>query len=115
MNPRQARAVARAPGPWAKTEALEARARAPFADVIRPPPRPLPAAQTQARRALLGRRQQLIGMRTAEHNRLAETSGRLPQDIEAPIAGRNTRIATLDEDLETRLRASRLWRENDAL
>ena len=115
MNPRQARAVARAPGPWAKTEALEARARAPFADVIRPPPRPLPDAQTQARRALLGRRQQLIGMRTAEQNRLAGTSERLTQDIEAHIAWLNARIATLDDDLETMLRASPLWRENDDL
>ena len=57
------------PGPranCAKTEALEARALAHFADVIRPTPRPLPDAQTQELRALLGRRQQLIGMRTAE-------------------------------------------------
>src|SRR5262245_1394229 len=77
VNPRQARAVARATGQLAKTEALDARALAHFADVIRPTPRPLPNAQTQELRALLGRRQQLIGMRTAAQNPLAETSGRL--------------------------------------
>jgi transposase len=99
----------------AKTDALDARALAHFADVIRPTPRPLPDAQTQELRALLGRRQQLISMRTAEQNRLAGTSGRLTQDIEAHIAWLNTRIATLDDDLETLLRASPLWRENDAL
>src|SRR5712664_4188880 len=69
VHPRQARDCARATGQWAKTDALDARALAHFADVIRPTPRPLPDAQTQELRALLGRRQQLIGMRTAEQNR----------------------------------------------
>jgi transposase len=115
LNPRQARDFARATGQLAKTDALDARALAHFADVIRPTPRPLPDAQTQELRALLGRRQQLIGMRTAEQNRLAGTSERLTQDIEAHIAWLNARIATLDDDLETTLRASPLWRENDDL
>jgi transposase len=39
VNPRQARDVARATGPLAKTEAWDARALAHFADVIRPTPR----------------------------------------------------------------------------
>jgi transposase len=115
VNPRQVRDFARAIGQLAKTDALDARALAHFADVIRPTPRLLPDAQTQELRALLGRRQQLIGMRTAEQNRLAGTSGRLVQDIEAHIAWLNARIATLDNDLETMLRASPLWRENDDL
>ena len=115
VNPRQVRDVARATGQLATTDALDARALAHFADAIRPTPRPLPDAQTQELRALLGRRQQLIGMRTAEQHRLAGTSGRLAQDIEAHIAWLNARIATLDHDLETMLRASPLWRENDDL
>ena len=115
VNPRQARDFARATGQLAKTDALDARALAHFADVIRPTPRPLPDTQTQELRALLGRRQPLIGMRTAEQNRLAGPSGRLTQDMEAHIAWLNTRIATLDDDLETLLRASPLWRENDDL
>jgi transposase len=115
VNPRQARDFARATGQLAKTDALDARALAHFADVIRPTPRPLPDAQTQELRALLGRRQQLIGMRTAEQNRLAGTSEYLAKDIEAHIAWLNARIATLDDDLETLLRASPLWRENDDL
>jgi transposase len=115
VNPRQVRDFARATGQLAKTDALDARALAHFADVIRPTPRPLPDTQTQELRALLSRRQQLIGMRTAEQNRLAGTSERLTQDIEAHIAWLNARIATLDADLETMLRASPLWRENDDL
>jgi len=115
VNPRQARDFARATGQLAKTDALDARALAHFADVIRPTPRPLPDTQTQELRALLSRRQQLIGMRTAEQNRLAGTSERLTQDIEAHIAWLNARIATLEADLETMLRASPLWRANDDL
>src|SRR5205823_14130598 len=97
----------------AKTDALDARALAHCADVIRPTPRPLPDAQTQELRALLGRRQQLIGMRTAEQHRLAGARERLIKDIAAHMTWRNAAIATLDDDLETLLRASPLWREND--
>src|SRR5207237_6694160 len=79
-NPRHARDVARATGPWAKTEALEACALAHCAAVSRPTPRPLPDAQTHAWRALLGRRQPLIGMRTAAQPRLAGASERLTKD-----------------------------------
>src|SRR2546425_1341850 len=115
VNPRQVRDFARATGQLAKTDALDARALAHFADVIRPTPRPLPDAQTQELRALLGRGQHLIGMRTAEQNRLAGTNARLTKDIAAHSAWRNAAIATLDDDLETILRASPLWRENDDL
>jgi transposase len=115
VNPRQVRDFARATGQLAKTDALDARALAHFADVIRPTPRPLPDAQTQELRALLGRRQQLIGIRTAEQNRLAGTSTRLAKDITEHITWINARLATLDNDLETVLRASPLWRDNDDL
>ena len=56
VNPRQVRDFARATGQLAKTDALDARALAHCADVIRPTPRPLPDAPTQELRALLGRR-----------------------------------------------------------
>ena len=115
VNPRQARDFARATGQLAKTDALDARALAHFADVIRPTSRPLPDAQTQELRALLGRRQQLIVMRTAEQNRLAGTCGRIQTDMEAHITWLNERLVTLDDNLETLLRASPLWRENDDL
>src|SRR5713101_7103722 len=113
VHPRQGRDFARATGQLAKTDALDARALAHCADVIRPTPRPLPDAQTQELRALLGRRQQLIVMRTAEQHRLTGTNARLAKDIEAHMTWLNAGIATLDDDLETMLRASPLWREND--
>src|SRR3989442_3029805 len=110
VNPRQVRDFARATGQLAKTDALDARALAHCADVIRPTPRPLPDAQTQELRALLGRRQQLIGMRTAEQHRLARTSGRLQTDIKAPIPRLRERLVTLDDAGARPLAASPLPR-----
>lgn len=115
VNPRQVRDFARATGQLAKTDALDARALAHFAAAIRPKPRTVPDAQTQELRTLLGRRQQLIAMRTMEQNRLAGTSGRLQRDITAHITWLNERLATLDDALDTVLRSSPLWRDNDDL
>jgi transposase len=115
VNPRQVRDFARATGQLAKTAALDARALAHFADAIRPKPRTVPDAQTQELRTLLGRRQQLVAMRTMEQNRLAGSSGRLQRDITAHITWLNEHLATLDDDLDTVLRSSPLWRENDDL
>ncbi|MDZ7412964.1 MAG: transposase [candidate division KSB1 bacterium] len=115
VTPRQARDFARATGQLATTEAVDARALAHCADVIRPTPRPLPDAQTQELRALVGRRQQLVGMRTAEQHRLAGASARLQRDIAAHSTWLNERLAALDNDIETLLRASPVWRANDAL
>jgi transposase len=115
VNPRQARDFARATGQLAKTEALDARALAHCADAVRPTPRPLPAAQTQELRALLGRRQPWIAMRTAEHHRLLGTAGRLHADIQAHVTWLDTRRAALDDDLGTARRASPLWRADDDL
>jgi transposase len=115
VHPRQARDVARATGQLANTEAVDARALAHCADVMRPPPRPLPDAQTQEWRGLLGRRQPLMVMRTMEQHRLAGASGRLQADLAAPITWLNERLATLDDALETVLRGRPRWRANDDL
>jgi transposase len=115
VNPRQARDFAQATGQLAKTDRLDARALAHFADAVRPAPRPLPDAQTEELRAMLARRRQLIAMRTAEQNRLSGVSQRLRADIQAHITWLDTRLASLDEDLDATLRASPIWREREAL
>src|SRR6266850_4279610 len=101
VNPRQARDVAKATGQLAKTDALDARALAHFAEAVRPPPRPLPDAQADELRALLARRRQLVAMRTAEQSRLGSAPPRLQTDIQAPITWLNNRLAALEEDLDT--------------
>jgi transposase len=115
VNPRQARDFANATGQLAKTDRLDARALAHLADAVRPAPRPLPDAQTEELRAMLARRRPLMAMRTAEQNRLSGVSQRLWADIQAHITWLDTRLASLDEDLDATLRASPIWREREAL
>jgi transposase len=85
VNPRRARDFAKATGQLAKTDALDARALAHFAEAMRPTPRPLPDAQAEALRALLARRRQLVAMRTAEQHRLGSAPPRLQTDIQAHL------------------------------
>jgi transposase len=115
VNPRQARDFAKATGQLAKTDALDARALAHFAEAVRPMPRPLPDTQADELRALLARRRQLVTMRTAEQNRLGSAPPRLQPDIQAHITWLNTRLTTLDDDLDTTLRASPVWQEREEL
>jgi transposase len=115
VTPRQARDCAQATGPLAKTEALDARALAPFAEAVRPTPRPLPDAQADELRALLARRRQLVARRTAEQNRLGSAPPRLQTDLQAHITWLNTRLAALDDDLDTTRRTSPVWREREEL
>jgi transposase len=98
VNPRQGRDCAQATGPLAQTDALDARAIAHVAEAVRPPPRPLPDAQTAELRALVARRRHLIAMRTAAHNRLGRASGRLWADSQAPILWLAQRLVALDDD-----------------
>jgi transposase len=115
VNPRQARDFAKATGQLAKTDVLDARALAHFAEAVRPTPRPLPDAQTDDLRALLARRRQLIAMRTAATNRLSSAPPRVQADLQAHIAWLDQRLAALDEDWGTTLRASPVWRERETL
>jgi transposase len=115
VNPRQTRDFAKATGPWATTDALDARALAHVAAAVRPTPRPVPDAQAEERRALLARRRQLVAMRTAAQNRLGSAPRRLQADIQAHITWLTERLAARDDDVDTTLRARPVWREREAL
>src|SRR5881409_2910223 len=115
VNPRQARDFARATGQLAKTDALDARALAHFADVIRPTPRPLPDAQTQELRALLGRRQQLVEMLVAEKNRLGFAPKPVHRGIQAHIRWLERQLDEVTKELAGLIEASPVWRAKDDL
>jgi transposase len=54
-------------------------------------------------------------MRTAEHDRLGSVPPRLEPDIQAHITWLDTRLAVLDDDLDTTLRTSPIWRGREEL
>src|SRR5262249_420052 len=114
-NPRQTRDFAKATGQLAKTDALDARALAHFAEAVRPQPRPLPDQQTEELRALLTRRRQLVAIRPAQRNRFDAAPPRLQADLQAHITWLEQRVAALDDTLDTTLRASPVWREREVL
>jgi transposase len=114
-NPRQTRDFAKATGQLAKTDALDARVLAHFAEAVRPTPRPLPMAQAEERRALMARRRQLVAMRTAEINRLDSAPPSVHADLQAHMTWLDERLAARDDTLDTALRTSPIWREREAL
>jgi transposase len=115
VNPRQVRDFAKAVGQLAKTDALDAQLLARFADVIRPTPRPLLAAQAQALSALLARRRQGIGMLVAEQQRLGTALSPVRPRLEAHIAWLRQELAQLDAELQATIRESPVWREKERL
>lgn len=116
VNPRQVRDFAKATGRLAKTDAIDAAVLARFAESIRPEPRPMPDELTVELQALVTRRRQLIDMRTAETNRL-ETCRVLPvrRNIQKMINMLTKQIGKVDDDLDTTIRNSPLWREREDL
>jgi transposase len=115
VTPRQVRDCARATGQLAKTDALDAQLLAQFGEVLRPAPRPLPDEATQALSAVLTRRRQLIEMLTAEKNRLSHTRPSLRKRLEAHIEWLTRELRRVDADLDTAIRHSPVWREQDDL
>lgn len=69
INPRQARDFAKATGQLAKTDAIDARVLAHFADAIRPEVRQISDESSRNLEDLVSRRRQLSDMITAEKNR----------------------------------------------
>lgn len=116
VNPRQVRDFARAAGRLAKTDQLDAAALAHFAQVFQPPARPLPDADTQALRAMVERRRQVVQMRASERQRLGQARvGAVRERITQHLHWLDDEITQLDDDLRTRLQASPLWRAQEEL
>ncbi|HEY5871503.1 MAG TPA: IS110 family transposase [Candidatus Tectomicrobia bacterium] len=115
VNPRQVRAFARAVGILAKTDRIDARVIAHFAEAVHPTPRPLPTAETQDLRALLGRRRQLIAMLTAERHRLASAPPLVRDAIQQHITWLEDQRQALDDAMTQRLQASAVWQEQDTV
>jgi transposase len=115
VNPRQVHDFAKAVGQLAKTDQLDAQVLARFGEAVRPEPRPLPDAGAQALADVLARRRQVIGMQTAERQRLGTAGPQVRARIEAHLAWLERELTELDDDLGRRLRESPLWREREDL
>ena len=115
INPRQARNFARATGQLAKTDVIDARVLAHFAEAIRPPVRILPDGQTRELAQWVQRRHQIVEMLTAERNRLRAMLGAAKRDIEEHIDWLEKRLTRLDSELEASIARHPLWNELSTL
>lgn len=123
VNPRQVRDFARAAGRLAKTDVIDAQLLARFGEVMQPAVRPLPDAQTQELRGLVARRRQVVGMLTAERNRLSQAAtavqskatGWVRRQLKTHIAGLQRQLAALDRELARLLQTRPVWRAQDVL
>ncbi len=116
INPRQARAFARATGILAKTDRIDALLLARFAETLRPEARELKDEQTEALGELVTRRRQIVEMITAEKNRHAmATEKRVRRDIQVHIRWMEKRLEDINDDIDEWIRQSPLWREKDKL
>lgn len=114
INPRQARDFAKATGRLAKTDRVDAAMLADFAKAIRPEARPLKDADARALEDMVNRRRQLIAMRVQEILRLNTAESKaLQKSLKTHIAWLEKQIAAVDNNLNTQLRASDVWRAKD--
>lgn len=116
INPRQVRDFAKATGVLAKTDAIDARVLARFAQAVRPAVRTLQAPECQALEAMVTRRRQIVEMITAERHRLAATTQpQVSKQIEAHLKWLNKELEQSDGDMGRMIEQSSVMQHRLAL
>ena len=116
VNPAQVRSYANALGKRAKTDPIDAAVIAAFTAATKPEIRPLRDEETEAFAALVSRRRQIVQMITAEENRAPMALTKETQEsIKRLLTALRRELASLDSDLDERIRKSPLWRVREAL
>jgi len=114
-NPRQVRHFAKGLGLLEKTDKLDAKVLAHFAEVVRPNPRALPNDATQEFNALVVRRRQLVSDLTREENRRATAPQGIRGRIQTHIDWLKQDLAELEKELRQAIKADPVWHEEDCL
>lgn len=109
INPRQARDFAKALGILAKTDAVDAQVLAAFGEKLQPPLRALKDKETQRLEAHLLRRRQIIGMITAEDNRLKAAPTSIHVHIQKHLDFLQYELNGIDNDLDKLIKSSDLF------
>ena len=101
VNPRRIRDFARAVGQIAKTDKLDARIIAQFADTLEPIPQERIDDNSRKLKALVARRKQLLGMRVAESNRMEHAIDKeVKRSIEAIVKVIESQISKIDRQID---------------
>lgn len=111
VNPREVRDFAKATKKLAKTDTIDAHVLAHFAALIKPEPRPLSDEQAQELEAIIARRRQVIGMLTAERNRLHTARKPVRAAVKSHIEYLEKELSQIDFELKRRIEESPVQRE----
>jgi transposase len=111
INPRQVRDFAKATGTLAKTDKIDARILARFAEAIRPPLRPIKETDRQQLADQLTRVRQIGNMIKQEKNRLSRSTGTVRDDIREHIQYLENREDKFKKDLWKTIKESPVYRE----
>jgi len=116
VNPAQVRAYANALGQRAKTDPIDAEVIARFVSATQPEIRPLRDEAAQALLQLVTRRRQIMEMIVAEQNRAYHArEPRTQKSIRRLLAALRRELQSIDEDLDTHIRTSPIWRVREKL
>lgn len=114
VEPGRVRHFARSIGQHSKTDAIDARVLAHYAEAVRPEARDLPDEETRDLQALLDRRRQLVAMRVSEQNRLQQgPTAAVRTDLKAHIAYLSDQIEAMDNSIGEAIQAKPEWKLRD--
>mgnify|MGYP000886991536 CR=1 FL=1 len=111
VNPTRVRALSKATGKLAKTDAIDARLIAEYAFQIQPEPQQPKGEMEIHLREVVTRREQLVEMRTEEQNRLRTVGSHVRAGIEMHIHWMNERIEELEEEMNRLVEQCPVWEE----
>ena len=115
VNARQVRDFAKAIGRLAKTDRIDAKVIAHFADAVRPEIRPLREEDVQRLHALNIRRRQVVQMITSEKNRLSMAPKWTRKTIQDHLSYLGRELSKIDKEIANFIKSSPVWKEKAAI
>ena len=111
INPRQARDFAKATGQLAKTDAIDAKVLAHFADAIRPEVRQISDESSRQLEDLVQRRRQISDMITAEKNRRRGKTNLVKASIDEHIKWLEEQLKEIELQIKSAIAVNQDWKQ----
>ena len=111
INPRQARDFAKATGQLAKTDVIDARVLAHFADAIRPEVRQISDESSRQLEDLVARRRQISDMITAEKNRRRGKTNSVQVSIDQHIEWLKQQLKEIESQIKSEITLNEDWKQ----
>ena len=111
INPRQARDFAKATGQLAKTDMIDAKVLAHFADAIRPEVRQISDESSRQLEDLVARRRQISDMITAEKNRRRGKTNSVKASIDEHIEWLEEQLKEIESQISSAIAVNPDWQQ----